>query len=620
MLEYLLSHNLEEKVVEVALAKIVGMAKQVPLQFDIIDSEERTKLNELSNLEKYIYNLVTLEISLKKESEQIKLSNEKQDNAINEYIDKLASLQLELERLQNSRSYKYGLLITLIPRKLRGLLQCYKENGGKYTLNRILYHLKMTQPNFRLINKLKASNVISPLQERRFKQIVFSIIIPVYNAEFYLEDCLNSILNQTLHPSGYEIICIDDGSTDNSLKILKKYKKQYSNITILSQQNQYAGIARNQGMKDAKGEYLYFVDADDFMEKDILEEVYLKIEKFNPDIIIVRADIYNEEKNSFQKAPYLLNTQYLPKKDMFSKNDIPDHIFNIGLGTVWDKFFKKNLVYKTQLNFPNFRNINDLPFVYPMLAVAKSITVIDKTLYHLRRGQKTNLSSNRDANKLNCFEAYRLFQTRLQELDVYNQTKKSFVNAVFAASIFELSNFKDTNLQKKAEQKFMEEYRYIFGTKGKNPLICIGINPSTAKPMDLDNTLKSVQRIAKNNGFDSFIMFNVYAQRATNPDDMDKEMNSHLHEENMKAFEYILSLYEKEKPSIWAAWGTIIEKRPYLKQCLLDMVELGQKYEANWYTSGKISKKGHPHHPLYLKSDSNIDKFDVKAYVFEVLT
>ena len=83
---------------------------------------------------------------------------------------------------------------------------------------------------------------------------------------------------------------------------------------------------------------------------------------------------------------------------------------------------------------------------------------------------------------------------------------------------------------------FYSEYRYILGTKGQNPLICIGINPSTAAPDDLDNTLKSVERIALGNGFDSFIMFNVYAQRATSPDDMERECNPLLHKENLEAF------------------------------------------------------------------------------------
>ena len=121
---------------------------------------------------------------------------------------------------------------------------------------------------------------------------------------------------------------------------------------------------------------------------------------------------------------------------------------------------------------------------------------------------------------------------------------------------------------------FYSEYRYILGTKGKNPLICIGINPSTAEPDHLDNTLKSVERIALGNGFDSFIMFNVYAQRATNPDAMEKECNLALHKEN-----------------------------------------LGQEYSASWCCAGAISKKGHPHHPLYLRKDEKIKPFDIEYYL-----
>ena len=160
---------------------------------------------------------------------------------------------------------------------------------------------------------------------------------------------------------------------------------------------------------------------------------------------------------------------------------------------------------------------------------------------------------------------------------------------------------------------FYSEYRYILGTRGKNPLICIGINPSTAKPGDLDNTLKSVERIALGNGFDSFIMFNVYAQRATDPDHMEETCNLQLHRQNMEAFRYVLSI--SQKPGVWAAWGTIIEKRPYLRQCLLDMVEIGNAYGANWYCAGKVSKKGHPHHPLYLRKDEKIRPFDTEDYL-----
>lgn len=160
---------------------------------------------------------------------------------------------------------------------------------------------------------------------------------------------------------------------------------------------------------------------------------------------------------------------------------------------------------------------------------------------------------------------------------------------------------------------FYSEYRYILGTRGENPLICVGINPSTAKPDALDNTLKSVERIAQGNGFDSFLMFNVYAQRATRPDDMERQCNLSLHRENMQAFRYLLSI--GKQPAVWAAWGAIIEKRDYLADCVADMLEISREYDARWYCAGQVSKKGHPHHPLYLRKDEKLKPFDTEGYL-----
>ena len=157
------------------------------------------------------------------------------------------------------------------------------------------------------------------------------------------------------------------------------------------------------------------------------------------------------------------------------------------------------------------------------------------------------------------------------------------------------------------------EYRYLLGTRGQRPLICVGINPSTAAPDRLDNTLKSVERVALGNGYDSFLMFNVYAQRSTRPRDLEERCNSRLHRENLAAFAYALSL--SPAPALWAAWGTIIEARPYLLPCLRDLIALGEGAGARWYTAGPRSKRGHPHHPLYLRKDSILEPFDPAAYL-----
>ena len=157
-------------------------------------------------------------------------------------------------------------------------------------------------------------------------------------------------------------------------------------------------------------------------------------------------------------------------------------------------------------------------------------------------------------------------------------------------------------------------YRYVLGKRCQNPLICIGINPSTADPTRLDPTLQSVDRIARNNGFDGFMMMNVYAQRATVPNDLDRDCNQRLHAENLAAFRHVLSLCDGT-PTIWAGWGTLIEKRPYLFQCLRDMIAVGEEYGARWVSFGARSKAGHPHHPLYLRADSPMETFDMEEYL-----
>ena len=164
---------------------------------------------------------------------------------------------------------------------------------------------------------------------------------------------------------------------------------------------------------------------------------------------------------------------------------------------------------------------------------------------------------------------------------------------------------------------FYTEYRYVLGTRGEYPVICAGINPSTAEPDNLDPTLKSVSRIAAANAFDSWMMFNVYAQRATRPDDMDTERNELLHHENMEAFRTLLQLAacSGRKPIVWAAWGAIIEKRFWLMDCVKDMYMLGEDFGALWVCAGKCSKAGHPHHPLYLRKDELFHPFDMGGYL-----
>jgi len=143
-------------------------------------------------------------------------------------------------------------------------------------------------------------------------------------------------------------------------------------------------------------------------------------------------------------------------------------------------------------------------------------------------------------------------------------------------------------------------------------LICFGVNPSTAEPNNLDPTLKSVARISSANGFDSWIMLNIYPQRSTNPDELHSQREYSLHEENMHRIKKIIQEYQ---PTIWAAWGSIITKRQYLINCLYNIVDLSKEYQCQWVNAGQVSKQGHPHHPLYLKRTAQLNSFDIDEYI-----
>jgi len=168
------------------------------------------------------------------------------------------------------------------------------------------------------------------------------------------------------------------------------------------------------------------------------------------------------------------------------------------------------------------------------------------------------------------------------------------------------------------ENDFNNSVRYILGEEGSHTFYCFGINPSTAEPNSLDNTLRQVKARAYYFGYDSWVMFNIYPQRATDPANLHKKINLEIHEENKRFIENYCSR-TKGKIDIWAAWGTLIQKRDFLLSCLKEIYSLLQDF-SNWYSVGDLSLHGHPHHPLYLKKGLPLEVFDMERYLQEQLS
>lgn len=200
-----------------------------------------------------------------------------------------------------------------------------------------------------------------------------SVIVPIYNGEKYLEECLDSILNQTV--KDIEIICVDDGSTDRSNEILEKYSSNDARIRIYHQENQFAGIARNTGMKYAEGKYILFLDGDDFFDSSMVEKLYNKSEQDKADICVCDGYRYDDENKVALKSKAYLVHNLLPDKIPFSIEDAEETLFNFTTMNLYNKLYRRDFLERTGIKFKPHRLGEDAGFVLHTLSSAGRITV-----------------------------------------------------------------------------------------------------------------------------------------------------------------------------------------------------------------------------------------------------
>ena len=254
-----------------------------------------------------------------------------------------------------------------------------------------------------------------------------SVIIPVYNVENYLRQCLDSLLAQTL--KNIEIICVDDGSTDKSLAILLEYKEKYpETFIVVSQKNSGAGLARNKGMEIARGRYLSFLDADDFFEQDMLSKSFQYCEANDLDFCVFRSDRYHNDSGKYEKIPWTIKNNYLPSQEVFSATDIQQYVFQIFNGWAWDKLYKRDFINKIQIKFQDLRTTNDAFFVFIANTQAERIGVIDEIYAHHRVSLTNSLSVTREKSWDCCLKAMIAIKEELIKRHQYEMYKRSYCN------------------------------------------------------------------------------------------------------------------------------------------------------------------------------------------------
>ena len=288
-----------------------------------------------------------------------------------------------------------------------------------------------------------------------------SVIIPIYNCEKYIKECLSSLIKQTF--KNFEIICINDGSNDDTLKILKNFEAKDERINIFNQNNSGAGIARNVGMKKSKGEYLIFLDSDDIFKKTMLEELYIKIKENESDVVICNSQNFEKKKwwKKYYKKNYLIKDNIIKQKT-FSSLDIEKDFFNLFIWWPWDKLFKRKYIENLGIEYQNLKSSEDLFFVAVSVIAAKKISYLDKILINHRIGIKNSVSNSRQKSWDNFYYALKELKRFIKEKGLYKRFKQDFINYVASFSIWQLENINGITfelLYKKIKNEWWNEFK-----------------------------------------------------------------------------------------------------------------------------------------------------------------
>lgn len=252
-----------------------------------------------------------------------------------------------------------------------------------------------------------------------------SVIIPVYNAEVFLRECLDSVTGQTLED--IEVICVDDASRDGSPLILEEYAAGDDRIRVIGlDRNRFAGAARNIGLAAAKGEFLVFLDADDFFEPDMLEKMYDKCREDRADICICGGRAFDMATGKSVPADFYLDKRYLPGSLPFAPKENPGAIFQICNTAPWNKMFRRDFIVREKLKFQETKRSNDLYFVFMALALANGVTAVDDEFVNYRRGTSTSLQETTGGGRFDFYRSLRALKNGLKERGLFRLYKKSY--------------------------------------------------------------------------------------------------------------------------------------------------------------------------------------------------
>lgn len=344
-----------------------------------------------------------------------------------------------------------------VSRKISTMGQVWHQDGFGSVLDVVKNKIQGPEESS-LVDRMDAEFVTRAkpvfLSQSEKPEAKISIVLPVYNTEKYLAETLDTILAQSFRD--YELICVDDGSTDSSLEILNDYASRDSRIRVIHQDNFGAGVARNTGIAQASAPYLMILDSDDIYLPKMFTQLYEKAEDTGADIVVCSSLEYDGETYESSPADYALKIDLLPQSETFTVTEISDCLFEAFMGWPWDRIYRTSLIKDNGLQFPAISNSEDGVFVYSALVKADTIAIVDEPLIKHRSSRKGSVSNSRINNPECFYDAITLLKDYLKaDTELYPKLEKSFLNWAVDYALWNIETLPKSKLRTSLGRKLV---------------------------------------------------------------------------------------------------------------------------------------------------------------------
>lgn len=294
-----------------------------------------------------------------------------------------------------------------------------------------------------------------------------SVVIPVYNSERYVSECLESVMSQTLED--IEIICVDDGSTDGSLGILREHARRDSRVVVIESSHHGVSASRNTGLDASSGEYVIFLDSDDFFEPTMLQDVFAQCEKHDAEIGVFKYRRLQADAETATEADWSLRMDLVPEKAPFSRRDMTDSILRLTTPCIWNKMFSRSFIDDARLRFwTDLERAEDVPFSYLALLTAHRIVAVDEVYVNYRTGYENSNQATVHMGPTDICVALVRAKEGAIEAGVFAECERDLVNAALDQCLFTLGTVRTASAYHELFEALKTKYFTELGIAGRD--------------------------------------------------------------------------------------------------------------------------------------------------------